>query len=239
LTKHDVLWTTEKIEAFRDFVSTNQAQAEMYFTRGAGAGVASHIARSVGLQGKSLLDFGCGPEYLYPHLARLAPSMRYFGLDYSQQAIDQLLRSSSGQPQFAGAGTIGSLPVQLEQQYDVIVAIEVIEHLDDENLEQSCLKFSQLLKKGGKLYLSTPNDENLLKQSMMCPDCGGVFHRWQHTRSWNSQSIVAQMTKFGFSEHRTYEMVYSNNRVRAELTTRARRILGRPCPSLCYVGTKV
>jgi 2-polyprenyl-3-methyl-5-hydroxy-6-metoxy-1,4-benzoquinol methylase len=238
MKRHAVEWTPEKIGAFWDYVSSIEAQSERYFTKSVGNGVARHVAQVVPLAGRTVLDFGCGPGHLFPHLARHAPTSRYFGLDFSPNSIEELKRKWGAHPQFAGGAAIGSFPVTLEREFDVIVCCEVIEHLDDETLEHVCAAFARLLRKGGTLYLSTPNDENLDANSIMCPDCGGTFHRWQHLRSWNARSLVAQLARHGFVGHRTEALIYGNNWLRAQVSTRARRALGRPLPNLCYVGTR-
>src|SRR5687767_8616601 len=113
MKRHDVEWTPEKIGTFWDYVSSVEAQAQAYFTYAVGAGVAHHIAAHVPLAGRTVLDFGCGPGHLFPHLAREAPTMRYFGLDFSEGSIAQLERRWRGQPQFAGGAAIGTFPVKL------------------------------------------------------------------------------------------------------------------------------
>jgi 2-polyprenyl-3-methyl-5-hydroxy-6-metoxy-1,4-benzoquinol methylase len=236
--RHAVEWTPDKIGAFWDFVSSIESQAQMYFTYGAGAGVAKHIASVIDLAGASVLDFGCGPGHLFPHLVKQAPDVRYFGLDFSEGSIEQLTKKWGGEKQFAGGAAIGDFPVKLDREFDVVVCCEVIEHLDDATLEHVCDAFFRLLKKGGRLYLATPNAEDLERNQVMCPDCHAVFHRWQHLRSWNARSLVAQMTKHGFTGHRTHELVYTGSWARTRLLTAARKALGKPLPNLCYVGTR-
>lgn len=235
---HDVVWTGDKIGSFWNFVSSVEAQAQLYFAAIAGNGVAADIARTIDLRDRSVLDFGCGPGHLLPHLARHAPRHRYVGLDFSEGSIAQLTRRWGHLPQFDGGAVITGFPLALDRQFDVIVCCEVIEHLDDATLEQVCQELARLLKKGGTLYLATPNAENLDQQRVMCPDCGGVFHRWQHMRSWNARTLVAQMARHGFVDHRTRELVYAGNWTKAQLLTRVRRALHQPMPNLCYIGTR-
>lgn len=238
MKRHDVQWTPEKIGRFWDFVSSIEAQAQLYFTYGAGAGVAKHVASVVDLGGKDVLDFGCGPGHLFPHLVKQAPDVRYFGLDFSQGSIDELMKKWGKARQFAGGAAIGDFPVALDRQFDVIVCCEVIEHLDDPTLEQVCEAFFRLLRPGGRIYLATPNAEDLERAKVMCPDCGAVFHRWQHMRSWNARTLTAQMAKHGFTAHRTFELVYTGSWARTRLLSTARKALGKSLPNLCYVGIK-
>lgn len=238
MKRHEVQWTPEKIGAFWDFVSSIGAQAEMYFAHGAGGGVAWHVDREVGLAGKDVLDFGCGPGHLFPHLARQAPTMRYFGVDFSPGSIEELRRRWSGERQFTGGASIAGFPFELERQFDVVVCCEVIEHLDDPTLEGVCDAFRRLLRPGGTLYLTTPNAERLERNKVMCPDCGAVFHRWQHQRSWDARSVVEQMGRHGFSDHRTHELVYAADWKRMRVLTTARKLMGRSMPGLCYIGKR-
>ncbi|HVV87025.1 MAG TPA: class I SAM-dependent methyltransferase [Kofleriaceae bacterium] len=235
--RHDVQWTPAKIGAFWDFVSSVAAQAEQYFTHTAGPSVAHHAASLVPLADKDVLDFGCGPGHLFPHLARAAPTMRYVGMDFSPGSIAELEQRWRGRPQFAG-GAVLEFPVKAERQFDAIVCCEVVEHLDDATLEQVCDAFARLLRKGGRLYLTTPNAEVLDRNKVMCPDCGAVFHRWQHQRSWDARTLVAQLAKHGFVEPRTFELVYAPSWARARAVTLLRKARGLPLPNLCYVGTK-
>lgn len=235
---HDVVWTGDKISAFWDFVSSVEVQAQLYFAHVAGNGVARHIAQTVDLRRKSVLDFGCGPGHLFPHLVRHAPTHQYFGLDFSPHSIEELDRKWRSHPQYLGGAAIEAFPVGVNRRFDVIVCCEVIEHLGDEALEQVCDTFSRLLPRGGTLYLATPNAENLDQARVMCPDCHGVFHRWQHMRSWTAASLVRQMARHGFTDHRTSELVYASNWTKARVLTGVRRVLRQPLPNLCYVGTR-
>lgn len=235
---HDVVWTREKIGAFWDFVSSTEAQAKLYFSHIAGNGVVRHLAETVDLRGRRVLDFGCGPGHLFPHLVRHAPTAHYFGVDFSPNSVDELTRRWGGHPQFDGGAAIDSFPFGLESLFDVVVCCEVIEHLDDPTLERVCQTFATLLRPGGKLYLATPNAEDLAQQRVMCPDCGGVFHRWQHMRSWTARSLVAQMSRHQFIAHQTQELVYAESWTKTRLLTGAGRVLGQRMPNLCYVGVR-
>lgn len=237
MKRHNVEWTPEKIGTYWDFISAT-TQPENYFTYAAGAAVASHVAREVALTGRDVLDFGCGPGHLFRHLVKRAPTIRYFGMDFSPGSVEHLRRQWGTQPQFIGAAAVGSFPVTLDRTFDVIVCCEVIEHLDDTTLEHVCAAFTRLLRPGGTLYMTTPNNEDLTRNATMCPDCGATFHRWQHMRTWNARSLVAQMARHGFTNHRTLELVYGKNWLHSELVTRARRAMGKPQPNLCYIGTR-
>ena len=237
MKRHDVEWTPEKIGTYWDFVSAT-TQPENHFTYVAGSAVASHVAREVPLAGRSVLDFGCGPGHLFGHLVKQAPTLDYFGMDFSPGSVEQAKKKWGGKPQFTGGAAIGAFPVTLDRQFDVILCCEVIEHLDDPTLEHVCEAFTRLLRPGGTLFMTTPNNEDLTRNATMCPDCGATFHRWQHMRTWNARSLVAQMARHGFTNHRTTELVYGRNWLHSQVVTRARRALGKSLTNLVYIGTR-
>ncbi|MBK9034485.1 MAG: class I SAM-dependent methyltransferase [Myxococcales bacterium] len=237
MKRHDVVWTPEKIGSYWDFISAT-TRPENYFTYAVGAVVARHVAREVPLAGRSVLDFGCGPGHLFRHMVKAAPTMKYFGMDFSAGSIEQLERQWGTHAQFSGGAAIDGFPITLDRQFDVIVCCEVIEHLDDPTLEHVCELFARVLRPGGTLYLTTPNDEDMSRNTTMCPDCGATFHRWQHMRTWNARSLVAQLARHGFTDHRAIELAYAPNWLQSQLLTRARQVLGRPQPNLCYIGTR-
>ena len=83
-----------------------------------------------------------------------------------------------------------------------------------------------------------PHAEDLSAQEVMCPDCGGRFHRWQHQRAWTPRALAAHFSRYAFTDHRTETLLYAGNPVRAQAETTVRRVLGRHLPNLCYVGTR-
>lgn len=234
---HQVQWTPDKVGAFWDHVAEIESQADQYFTRIAGASVAHHLAQRIDLAHKTVLDFGCGPGHLFPHLVRAAPTARYFGVDFSPRSVDELDRTWGHHRQYLGSSAL-SFPVTLDRRFDVVVCCEVIEHLDDVMLDKVSTALSQLLRPGGRLYLTTPNSEDLSAQQVMCPDCGGRFHRWQHQRAWTARSLAAHFSRYGLTGHRTEALTYTASPVRGQVETTVRRLLRQSLPNLCYVGTR-
>ncbi len=109
-------------------------------------------AREIGLSG-DVLDFGAGTGEL---TARLAAS----GLMLRLTAIDLLPPPAvNGQAvTWLQADLNGPVPLPAES-FDAIVSAEVIEHL--ENPRAVFREFNRLLRPGGYLLLTTPNQESL------------------------------------------------------------------------------
>jgi SAM-dependent methyltransferase len=111
------------------------------------------------LQGKNILDIGCGRgELLYYCVLRGA---RALGVDYSAHAIQIADETISRLPPAlranAQAAVSDACVYDFPDQYDVVFILEMLEHLTEEQLKNTFKKVSLVLKKGGMLIISTPN----------------------------------------------------------------------------------
>lgn len=57
----------------------------------------------------------------------------------------------------------------------------------------------RLLKSGGQIFFTTPNDEDYDASKILYPECGRTFHRWQHVRVWTAGSLAARVEQAGFT----------------------------------------
>jgi 2-polyprenyl-3-methyl-5-hydroxy-6-metoxy-1,4-benzoquinol methylase len=147
----------------------------------------------------SVLDFGCGPGYIWDHLQSLGARWKYTGIDFSADAVSQLERKAITSARFVGAHHITRLPTFLPPgSFDAILLFEVLEHLSDTYLEETVEEVGRLLKDGGVLVVSTPNEERLSDAEKYCPECGAIFHEWQHVRSWSLSMLSKYIEEFGF-----------------------------------------
>jgi ubiquinone/menaquinone biosynthesis C-methylase UbiE len=91
-------------------------------------------------------------------------------------------------------------PALKSEDYAVVLLIETIEHLFPAEIESTLSEIWRVLKKGGYFVVTTPNNENLILEKEICPDCGCVFHRWQHMTAWTSELMTDTMSKAGFEK---------------------------------------
>ncbi|MFN7710542.1 MAG: bifunctional 2-polyprenyl-6-hydroxyphenol methylase/3-demethylubiquinol 3-O-methyltransferase UbiG [Holosporales bacterium] len=106
------------------------------------------------LTGLSLLDVGCGAGLLSEPLCRMGASVR--GLDAAADVLN-VARNHAAQQDLPIEYMESSIEDHAAsgQQYDVITALEIVEHVADVSLFlNSCM---QLLKPGGFIVLSTLN----------------------------------------------------------------------------------
>lgn len=96
----------------------------------------------------TVLDYGCGQGWLLD-VAR-ENGWKTYGTEYSAVAVDKCRKKGITMHQ-------GELnPANYEpESFDVIIMSEVIEHIN--NPEEELIKMFSLLRKGGLLYITTPN----------------------------------------------------------------------------------
>lgn len=113
------------------------------------------VAEFIGdVNGKRVLDAGCGPGHLLLELRRRNPRATLFGLEVSAESV------RSAQEKLGDGARIvqGSLADVLDfphASFDLIILTEVIEHLKDP--EQILRRLLPLLREGGELVVTFPN----------------------------------------------------------------------------------
>ena len=109
-------------------------------------------ARELGLSG-DVLDFGAGTGELTARLAASGLTLRLTAIDLLPPAV-----VNSQAVTWLQADLNGLVPLPAHS-FDAIVSAEVIEHL--ENPRATFREFHRLLRPGGYLLLTTPNQESL------------------------------------------------------------------------------
>lgn len=197
-TEHPIEWDNEKISRLWNFYSKTPPYSDVYFSKVFGHQILKQS--SLNLENPlDVVDFGCGPGFIWTHLNNLNSNWRYTGLDFSADSVNKLLSIADNNKLFQGAHHIDALPSLLpSERYDVVLLFEVIEHLNSQQLRSTISEISRLLKKGGVVVITTPNEEDLSKSRRFCPECGAIFHAWQHVRSWSAQDLTEYMSQNGF-----------------------------------------
>jgi 2-polyprenyl-3-methyl-5-hydroxy-6-metoxy-1,4-benzoquinol methylase len=184
-------WTPELVKRFWDWQSQFP---ETYFTYQYGAQIASYLMPN--LRGRrSVLDYGCGMGFLLQHLVHYLTDVT--ACDVSEQSIRNVNDMFAALPNFRGAYAIHQL-ISEGRRFDVVIAVEVVEHLYDEQLDEMLDNVRRLLAPGGLAIFTTPNKEDLALNQVYCPQSQVVFHRWQHVRSWSDITLTGYLKSRGF-----------------------------------------
>jgi len=197
--EHEIEWDDKKVSRLWNYYSRTPPYSEIYFSKLFG----HHILRQSGLplgEALKVLDFGCGPGFVWDHLYQMDAHWQYTALDFSPDSVKKVIEKAKGNENFKGAQHVSSLPSGLpESHFDVVLLFEVVEHLNDAYLDTTLAEVARLLKQGGVVVVSTPNEEDLSKFQKFCPECGAIFHEFQHVRSWSVASLTARLKQHGFS----------------------------------------
>lgn len=230
---HTVDWTPEKVARMWDFYGSQPAFRTMYFSAHSGGRIAERVEREVGVRGKRVLDFGCGKGDLLAHL--YAQGIGADGLEFSPDSARETEERFRGQPLFGGVTLTSDLPSPLASaSYDVVFLVEVVEHLLDEQMAPTLGEVRRLLAPGGHVVVTTPNEEDLATEQVPCPDCGAIFHRWQHQRAFSADSLAGLVGGHGFETTVSEGVNWLAPRTLKARLLRALRPQG--APHLLYVG---
>lgn len=195
-------WTPALVCAFWDGVACS-ALDELSFGKVAGPAFLDLIGRYLRPSGTHL-DFGAGSGHVMGLL--LDRGLRTAGFDPSPDRQAKLVERLGQRPGFLGAEGLESTT-----QYDVVLLMEVIEHILEPDYPVTLERVARFVKPGGALIVSTPKAENLELANVFCPVSGMLFHPWQHVRSFTPQALVETFQPMGLTKEFLGLVDFSND----------------------------
>lgn len=146
--------------------------------------VASHIIEKLCLDKKDgkLLDIGCGQGSILKHIADRT-TVRCFGFDISKTAILKSLDYSDNLHLLVANGE--KMPFE-NNSFDFVIANHILEHVPGD--KSMIHEIASITKKEGRIYLSSPNDEQLL-HPLLRRHRHFVDNRDGHLRSYSIKKI--------------------------------------------------
>ncbi len=140
--------------------------------------------------GKAVADISCGPGYGTALLVSAGNAARAVGVDIDEEAIGyaQAVYGGGNVEYLTADGQATGLE---DDSFDVVVSFETIEHLPDD--QALVAEFARLLRPGGQLIISTPNQWPL----ELAPF---------HVRVYDRPAFAAVLTP-----HFTVDVLYNQN----------------------------
>ncbi len=199
---HKIEWSGEKSARIWDYYSSNHHYRNNFFGLQVGHLIASYIYQSIPLTPSAkILDFSCGMGDILEQLINKSKShYTFYGTDFSEKNVEYVTRRFKGNTKFKGIKFLRNLPSDLpDNEFELVLLTEVIEHLTDEEINGTLSEIYRVLKPGGFVFITTPNKEIYEAGEQLCPDCGCIYHRWQHLRVWDRVSLSIYVEKFKFN----------------------------------------
>ena len=102
--------------------------------------------------GKKAIDIGCGPGYFSRELT--TKGWKTTSIDTDSENIENAKKYAIETHLGDALIILANLP---ESQYDLVLSLEIIEHMPKPHGKNLLMEIIRVLKPGGKLILSTPN----------------------------------------------------------------------------------
>jgi glycosyltransferase involved in cell wall biosynthesis/SAM-dependent methyltransferase len=124
----------------------------------------------------SLLDVGCGNGFI---INALPAHLRVLGLDMSREALRHVTPG-------ACRGDIFHLPCG-DAAFDLVMANDVLEHLQSEGYGTALAELFRAAR--NFVIITVPFLEDLTAGHVLCHNCGRLFHKNQHQRSFGLDEL--------------------------------------------------
>ena len=236
---HDFKWDNASVERFWDYYARQNKIA--YFAQLVGSEVLKVAQKHIPLQGH-VLDYGCGKGHLIGKFLEHGLTSVY-GADFSADSVNHVKKQYGSSSGFKDAYVLSELPApELKAGFfNAVFLLETIEHLIPPFLHETFTEVARVVQKGGYIVVTTPSNEDLEMQKVLCPNCGAHFHKVQHVNTFNEQSITELLAAHGF------EKIYCDSihlegyfTPRKRLARMAKKVAGIKAPgvNLVYIGRK-
>lgn len=134
------------------------------------------LVNSIPSEVKTVCDIGCGDGTI---TNKLKEHFEVFASDRSINALNFV-----DSKKFCSSAD--KLPLK-NHSFDLVFSSEMIEHLPENVFQNTIQEFKRISRK--YIYLTFPNDENIEKNFVKCPNCNSIFNKIYHLRNLNLKKI--------------------------------------------------
>lgn len=175
---HYHTWTSQSIEKFWQ-IQTNSLIKEQFYPVDYWIDLINWFTKLIKYNRiEKILDIGCGIGNLIDVLRKYYLNAKIIGIDLSDESLETAKNRfrNFNNIEFK-VGRISDIPIENES-IDLVTCTEVLEHLNLEEFYNGFKEVSRILKKKGFFLATIPFYEKLTFVS--CPECGCIFHPFQH-----------------------------------------------------------
>lgn len=140
-----------------------------------------------------ILDYGCGTGHLLKRLSKIKTIKKTYGFEVSEYAKNKAKNNSKESTIIHNLEKLGNNSV------DIIIALHLIEHINDNELKRIILSFKRILKNNGVVILTTPakngfahkiKQENWIGFSDKTHINLKTFEEWKNFLDSNSLNLI-------------------------------------------------
>lgn len=154
-----------------------------------------------------VLDIGSGWGEIIPMVLE-KPGRKYVGLDFSEAMLAEVAKKHPQCHFFHGDTST------INEQFDIVMALEVCEHIVAHKIFAFFGEVQRLLKPGGLFIVTVPVFEDLRAMTLRCPECNHLHNRMGHVRSYSPELIKSELELAGFDVTATsFVYAYFDNSV--------------------------
>ena len=137
----------------------------------------------------SVVDVGCGNGLFLNYLSGRvsSESLKLLGVDTSESALKYVKTDKA-------LGNISKLPFE-SKSWDLVSALEIIEHLSVDEYEAGLRELARVSRK--YILISVPYDQTLEDAFRECPLCKTRFNSAHHKRSFDESAMKALFSDEG------------------------------------------
>lgn len=137
---------------------------------------------------KSIADIGCGSGLFLNYIKEHLEIHELIGVDFNKSAMKTLKTSKK-------VGNISSIPLE-DDGYDLVSALEVLEHLDIKEFVQAKRELIRISKK--YLLISVPFNQDLETEFVKCIKCKTKFNKSHHKSFFDEKRMKKLFQEEGY-----------------------------------------
>lgn len=198
MERQKIVWDSDKVNRLWDYKASCSINESSYFGYQVGEAIIHFCSFFVNdIHKCNVLDYGSGMGHLINFF--LNEKINITGVDMSKEEVTRVNGKFSGNNYFHGVKLFDGKKLPFEDnEFDLITCTEVIEHVLDEHVDGLLCELKRILKPGGVILFTTPNNENVIEAEVCCPNCNTVFHMHGHVRTYTRDSMVNLMEAHGY-----------------------------------------